>query len=90
MKPLVLVLALVGCAAEVRPGQVDADRAVALARQAAAGRGYAVADYDLGDVTLENDRWLVFFDHKPPGYPGGHFFVYVARDGGAAELVPGK
>jgi hypothetical protein len=98
MKALVLAFAVLGCAADApeprAPGDreqvTDADRAVALARQAAATQGYEVAQYDLADVALDSDTWRVFFDHKPPGFPGGHFAAYVARDGGAVQLVPGK
>ena len=75
MKTLLLVgmlLTVVGCSPRLTEAEV-----VSIARRAAEEHRTRVDDYQSPKVSLRSGEWWVFFDHKPPGYPGGHFFVRV-------------
>jgi hypothetical protein len=66
-----------------------------IAEKTARDAGYDLGVYEIKDVTLERTRapnpdWVVFFEHKAPAPPGGHFTVYVDPDTKTARLVPGK
>ena len=74
---------------------IDKDRAVVIATETGRTEGYDPALYNLTTVEFESkagsfqNMWRVFFELKPPGRPGGHFTVYVTRNG-TPRLVHGK
>lgn len=105
LRTTVVVIALCAChggRSDSRPPTqvqqeqgIDKDRAVAIAIDAGRAQGYDPALYNLASVEFATeagsfrDMWRVYFELKPPGRPGGHFTVYVARDG-TPQLFHGK
>ena len=60
--------------------------AVAVAQKA----GYRLDDYQSPKVSFDSKemRWSIFFDHKPPGFPGGYISIWVDDKTGAGTLLP--
>lgn len=86
---LVLVLLLSGCAgaSSVHLTQNDVTKtAVVLAQKA----GYRLDEYQSPNVHFDSQgmRWSVYFEHKPPGLPGGYICVFVDDKTGDGKLIP--
>jgi hypothetical protein len=77
------------------PGsKVERERAIELAKKEGAKEGYDMAKFELRGATLETEgpfagKWSVTFHHVP-GYPGGHFLVFVDAATAEVRLVHGK
>ena len=71
---------------------LEQSQAIQLAERAAEQNGYELHDYPdpKASFDLEEERWIVFFEHRPPGFPGGHFAVFIDGKTGNATLMPGE
>jgi hypothetical protein len=70
------------------------DSIIWLAKGAAADSGYDTSAYDLVSVFEDSvpsgdSVWCVFFKHKPPGFPGGHFVVNIDKATNKATVSRG-
>jgi len=67
-------------------------QAIKVAKRTAETKKYRLADYLEPEIEFDSKekKWTVFFNHKPPGYPGSHFLVWVNDKTGIATLMPGE
>jgi hypothetical protein len=87
--PFVLALLLSGCVTgpSARLTQKDViQTAEAVAQKA----GNKLDEYQPPKVHFDSNemRWSVYFDHKPPGFPGGYICVFVDDKSGDGRLIP--
>ena len=85
----VLVLLLTGCAGVplAHLNQKEATQtAVAVAQKA----GYRLDEYQSPTVVFDSKErgWRFYFDHKPPGFPGGYIRVFIDDKTGDGKLLP--
>lgn len=75
-----------------RPHKLTQEQAKGLAEEVASGKGIKVEDYALitAQFDARTDEWRLFFSHKPPGYPGGHFTIYVKDETKETRFVGGR
>jgi hypothetical protein len=72
-----------------RPHHLTQEQAKALADEVARGKGIELEDYALSTAQFDSRKavWQLFYNHKPPGYPGGHFTIYVNDETKAARFI---
>jgi len=78
----------IGPRAEVLPssettdGKLTVEDAIRIAWDTARKHEYRMDDYLVKAVTFdpEKDGLTVSFDHKPPSFPGGQFWVLIDRE----------
>ena len=75
-----------------RPHQLTQEQAKALADEVARGKGIKLEDYVLSTAQFDSRKglWQLFYYHKPPGFPGGHFAVYVNDETRATRFIGGR
>ncbi len=75
-----------------RPHKLTPEQAKALADEAARGKGIKLDDYVLGTAQFDSRQgdWQLFYYHKPPGFPGGHFAIYVNDETKATRFIGGR
>ncbi|HOX56393.1 MAG TPA: hypothetical protein P5205_07085 [Candidatus Paceibacterota bacterium] len=75
-----------------RPHKLSPEQAKALADEAARSKGIKLENYVLSTAQFDSrkDGWQLFYNHKPPGYPGGHFAVYVNDETKATRFIGGR
>ena len=70
------------------------DEVIHIAEDTAKAKGYKLSDYDMTGCHYEfigkDHTWWVFFELKPPGFPGGHFLVWIDDETKKAELRGGQ
>jgi hypothetical protein len=79
----------VGCATTRHLTEADV---IDIAQSAAVKEGYRLEDYKQPSASYDakDKSWWVFYDHKPPGFPGGHFSVRVYDETKEAQLFHGR
>ena len=75
-----------------RPHKLAREVAKSVADEVAQGKGIKLADYVLttGQFDARKKGWQFFYNHKPPGFPGGHFSVLVDDETQAAQFIGGR
>lgn len=86
-----VVLLLVGCASHrVASARLTEHEVIQIATQVAQKAGEQFDGYQAPSATFnpQGRHWSVFWEHKPPGFPGGYIFVSVDDKSGVGTLVP--
>jgi len=75
-----------------RPHKLTQEQVKALADETARGKEIKLDDYVLGTAQFDARKgvWQLFYYHKPPGFPGGHFAVYVDDKTRATRFIGGR
>ncbi len=88
---LTLALLLSGCASgPLGSARLSKREAVQIAVASAQKDGEHLKDYKPPRVSFDSERkqWTVYFDHKPPGFPGGYIWFDVDDRTGTARRLP--
>jgi hypothetical protein len=75
-----------------RPHKLTQEQARALADEVARGKDIKLDDYVLGTAQFDARKgvWQLYYYHKPPGLPGGHFAVQVNDQTRATRFIGGR
>jgi len=72
-----------------QPHKLTPEQVKALADETARGKDIKLDDYVLGTAQFDARKgvWQLFYNHKPPGFPGGHFAVHVNDETKATRFI---
>ena len=89
--PVLILVFLAGCVhtASESP-RLASKKVLEIAAVEARMAGNNLSEYQTPSVTFDSKekQWSVYWDRKPPGFPGGYICIYVDDKTGDAKLIP--